>query len=113
MSEFVYLYRRPGTFQGTPQQMQERMQRWRAWFAELESSGHLASLGHPLATTGGGVVRDAQGNVSDGPYVETKDIIGGYSIIEARDFDEAVKLTASWPGFEDGGAIEVRPIMKL
>jgi len=113
MSEFVYLYRRPPMTPPSPQQMQERMQRWRAWFAELENNGHLASIGHPLVPTGGGVVRDAKGTLSDGPYAETKDIVAGYSLIEAKDFDEAVKLTQNCPIYGDGGIIEVRPVMKM
>ena len=112
MSEFAFLYRRP-PLNASPQQMQERIQKWRAWFSDLEKNGHLKNLGVPLAQTGGGVVRDAKGNVSDGPYAETKDILMGFSLIEAKDFDEAVKLTKNWPGFEDGGTLEIRPIQKM
>ena len=66
MSEFVYLYRRPPRpADESPQQMQDRMQRWRAWFADLEKRGHIKSIGQPLAQTGGGVVR-GKGKVSDG-----------------------------------------------
>lgn len=113
MAEFVYLYRRPALPPGSPQQMQERMQRWRAWFNDLEKRGYLANIGLPLAPTGGGVVRDAKGSVSDGPYAETKDIVMGYSLIQAKDLAEAVALTASWPGYEDGGMIEIRPVLKM
>ena len=113
MSEFVYLYRRPPMTPPSPQQMQERMQRWRAWFAELEKDGHLVNIGHPLVPTGGAVVRDNKGSVSDGPYAETKDIVAGFSLIEAKDFDEAVKLTQNCPVYADAGIIEVRPVMKM
>ncbi len=112
MSEFVYLYRVPPRSAESPQKMQDRMQRWRAWFNDLEKKGHITSLGHPLAPTGGGVVR-GKGNVTDGPYAETKDIVMGYTLIEAKDFEEAAKLTGAWPGFEEGGCIEVRPVRKL
>jgi len=113
MSEFVYLYRRPAAPPGTPQQMQERMQRWAAWFKDLEAKGHLAAYGHPLATTGGAVARDSRGTVSDGPYAETKDIVIGFSIVEARDLDHALALAKSCPVFEQDGMVEVRPIMKM
>jgi hypothetical protein len=113
MSEFVYLYRRPPRpTDESPQQMQERMQRWRAWFADLEKKGHIKSLGQPLPQTGGGVVR-GKDKVSDGPYAETKDIVMGFTLIEAKDFEQAVELTKTWPGFEEGGLIEIRPIQKL
>lgn len=71
MSEFVYVYRRPPMPPLSPQQMQERMQRWRAWFNDLEQHGHIVNLGQPLANTGGCVVRDSKGRMSDGPYAET------------------------------------------
>ncbi len=112
MSEFVYLYRRPPRGPESPQQMQDRLQRWRDWFSDLESRGHIKSLGQPLAQTGGAVVR-GKGRVTDGPYAETKDIVMGFTLVEAKDFDQAVKLTETWPGFEEGGSIEVRPVLKL
>jgi hypothetical protein len=113
MSEFVYLYRSPQTSPGSPAQMQERMQRWSAWFKDLESKGFLSSLGHPLERSGGGVVKDKSGSLSDGPYAETKDIVVGFSIIEAKDLKQAVTLSTGCPIFEQGGIVEVRPIMKM
>ena len=113
MSEFVYLYRGPATPPGSPQQMQERMQRWSAWFKEVEKMGHLVNLGHPLEQTGGGVVKDKNGKLSDGPYAETKDIVLGFSIIKAKDLQEAAKLVKGHPIFEQGGLIEVRPIKSM
>ena len=112
MSEFVYLYRRPPRSAESPQQMQDRLQRWRDWFSDLEKRRHIKSLGQPLAEAGGGVVRGT-GRVSDGPYAETKDIIMGFTLVEARDLDQAIKLTETWPGFDEGGCIEVRPVLKL
>jgi hypothetical protein len=112
MSEFVYLYRRPLRSAESPQQMQDRLQRWRAWFSALEKKGHIKSLGQPLAEAGGGVVRGT-GRVSDGPYAETKDIIMGFTLVEAKDLDQAIKLTETWPGFDEGGCIEVRAVLKL
>jgi hypothetical protein len=113
MSEFLYLYRRPAAPPGSPQQMQERMQRWGAWIKELEAKGHLVNLGHPLDTAGGRVVKDRKGSVSDGPYAETKDIVAGFSVIEAKDLEEAAALAKGCPVFEQNGLVEVRPILKM
>jgi hypothetical protein len=113
MSEFIYLYRRPVQAPGTPQQMQEMMQRWQAWFKDVEARGHLANYGQPLDHKGGGVVKDKAGSFSDGPYAETKDIVMGYSVINAKDFEEAVALTKEHPIFDQGGMIEVRPLFKV
>ena len=51
--------------------------------------------------------------VTDGPYAETKDIVGGYSLIEARNLDEAAALASGCPGIQRGGLVEVRPVMPL
>jgi hypothetical protein len=112
MNEFVFLYRRPAKDR-TVQQMQESMQRWQAWFKKMEQSGHLANYGQPLDTKGGRVVKDKQGGYTDGPYAETKDIVVGYSVVRAKDYDEAVALTDGHPIFDQGGMIEIRPVFKM
>jgi hypothetical protein len=112
MSEFVYLYRE-AAMPASAQAMQDRMGKWFAWFKDLEQNGHIVAFGHPLNRTDGGVVRDNKGSLTDGPYAETKDIVIGYSVIEAKDFEEAVKLSTGCPLLDDGGLVEVRPIMKL
>jgi hypothetical protein len=109
MSQFVFLYREATT--PTPKELESRMAKCLAWFKDLETKGHLAYYGHPLNRTDGRVVR--KGEVTDGPYAETKDIVIGFSIIEARDFDEAVRLADACPLVEAGCLIEVRPVLAL
>jgi hypothetical protein len=58
-----------------------------------------------VRVTGGKVVK------SDGPYAETKEQLGGYYLIEAKDLDEACSVAAKIPDVHYGGAIEIRPIM--
>jgi len=113
MNEFVYLWRRPQRPAQTPQQMQEWMQRYQEWFEQMEATGHLAQYGQPLEPKAGRVVRDKAGSFSDGPYAETKDVVMGYSIIAAADLAEAVALTKGHPIFDEGGVIEIRPLLKL
>jgi hypothetical protein len=113
MSEFVYLFRRPQQPTESPQRMQELMQRWQTWYQELEKGGHLAHLGQPLEMKGGAVVTTARGSFRDGVYAETKDIVGGYSVVIAKDLAEAIALTNDHPIFDMGGIIEVRPVMSL
>ena len=111
MSQFVFLYREAAT--PSPQELEARLERVLAWFRDLEQKGHIASKGHPLARTGGGIVRDSKGTVTDGPYAETKDIVIGFTIVEAKDFDEAARLAAGCPLLDSGGLVEVRPILKM
>jgi hypothetical protein len=113
MNEFVYLWRRPERPTRTPQQMQDWLQRYQAWFKDMEAQGRLVQYGQPLEPKSGRVVRDGAGSCSDGPYAETKDVVMGFSIIAAKDLDEAVALTKGHPIFDEGGVIEIRPILKL
>ena len=77
----------------------------------LRASGHLLGT-HALrsSTTATKLrVRDGRLSVTDGPFVETKEQIGGYFLIEATDLEEAIRIAANWPGARFG-TIEVRPI---
>ena len=54
------------------------------------------------------------GAVTDGPFIETKEVLGGYSVIEADTIDEAVEVAGSWPGVDRGWiTIEVRPVIEM
>ena len=113
MSEFVYLFRIGEAEQrdamGTPERAQQSMQAWLAWTRQLEAKGHLKSRGQPLERAGR-VVRGKKKVVTDGPYVEAKDLVLGFIIIEARDLAQAVALSTGCPMLEGGGSVEIRPV---
>ena len=108
MSEFVYLYR-GGEAGRSPERMQQQMQKWMAWFKQLGDSGHIQNPGHPLERTGK-LIKGSQKTVTDGPFAEAKDVIGGYTLVEARDIDQAVELSKGCPIFDADGVVEVRPL---
>ena len=116
MSQFLYLYRITADARqramGTPEQAQQSMQRWMAWMRELDAKGHLKDRGQPLENSGK-VVRGQQKTVTDGPFTEAKDLVGGFTIVEARDIDEAVQLSHGCPILDGGGSVEVRPVMPM
>jgi hypothetical protein len=111
MSEFMYVYR-GGNRSGTPEQMQQQMQKWVAWMKELSEKGHLKDPGNPLEMTGK-IVKGKERAVTDGPYAETKDIVCGFTVVVAQDLAQAVELSAGCPILEGGGLVEVRPILKM
>jgi hypothetical protein len=111
MSEFVFLYR-GGERQQSPQQMEQQMQKWVAWMKELGEKGHIKDPGHPLDREGK-VVSGKQKVITDGPYAESKDLIGGYTLIEAKDLGHAAEISKGCPIFEFGGLVEIRPVMKM
>jgi hypothetical protein len=109
MAQYVFLYRTPDASPVSPAQMQQRMQRWQAWLKELADKGHIKDRGQPLDRSGK-VVGKKQ--ITDGPYAE-KDLVIGYTLIEARDLAEAGELSQGCPVLESGGFVEVRPIMTM
>ena len=111
MSEFVYLYR-GGERSDSPAQAESTMKKWVAWMEDLGKKGHLKDRGQPLEVTGK-VVRGKQQVVTDGPYTESKDLVGGYTIVEANDLAHAAELSKGCPIFESGGLVEVRPVMEM
>ena len=112
MSEFTYLYLGGRDTPASPEQMQQTMQKWMAWFKELGAGGHLKDHGHPLERAGK-VVTGNQKIVTDGPYAEAKDVVGGFSLIEAKNLAQAVELSKGCPILEVGGSVEVRPVQQL
>jgi hypothetical protein len=57
-------------------------------------------------------VRDGETLTTDGPFVETKEELGGYYLFEANDLDEAIEIAARMPASRHGGAVEVRPLVE-
>jgi hypothetical protein len=81
---------------------------------DLSSSGHYvdASPLHPTATATSVRVRDGHPLVTDGPFAETREQLGGYFLIDAKDLDEALGIAARIPAARFG-TIEIRPIMEI
>jgi hypothetical protein len=117
MAQFVFLYRggsnfRTGEARPSPEQMQQIMQKWAAWMKELEAKGHMADRGHPLDGNAKTVSGTTKRVVTDGPYAE-KDLVGGYTLINANDLNHATELTVGCPIFDAGGLVEVRTVMAM
>ena len=90
----------------------EEMPRWVALFEELGKADPGVS-GHELDGRGTAKVvrvRDGERIVTDGPFAETKEVLGGLFLSELPDLDEAIRLAALIPAAESTGAIEIRPI---
>ena len=108
MPNFLYIFRGGGmSTKQSPQELQQQMQKWGAWIQQLRQDGHFKA-GDPLEN-GGKVVRGRKKAVTDGPYAETKEQLGGYYVIEAKDLQEATQVAARIPGAKTG-CVEVRPI---
>lgn len=107
MPQFVLMLRDTGSFPTgiSPEEIQQIIERYAAWSAKLGAHGQKLRDGE------GRVMTRAADTLSvvDGPYAEAREILGGYFVVDAADFDEAVKLAADCPHL-DFGSIEVRQI---
>ena len=89
----------------SPEEMQKALEKYMAWLNKPFNVGSKR-----LAPDTGRVIRSKAGKpqVADGPYSETKEVLGGYYLIEAANYDEAVQRSLDHPHIEYGGTIEVR-----
>jgi hypothetical protein len=90
---------------------EKHFEEYREFTEAIRKSGHYVGCNRLLPPDAATTVRVRQGKLSttDGPYAETKEQLGGYYVIEARDMDEAVQVAARIPGAWIG-CVEVRPI---
>jgi hypothetical protein len=95
----------------TPEEAARHYADYREFTRRLQASGQLLGLNRllPPGTATTVRVRDGKVSTTDGPWVETREQLGGYYLIEARDRDEAVRIAAGIPGAWIG-CVEVRPI---
>ncbi|NOT74006.1 MAG: hypothetical protein HOP08_03690 [Cyclobacteriaceae bacterium] len=117
MKEFMYLFRNSlqndeAFAKMSPKEMEAEMQKWNTWMGDLAQKGKLVG-GQPLFPQGK-VVKAITNKVTDGPFIEGKDIVGGYLLIKANDLQEATALSKGCPTLTDPtGSVEVREIMPV
>ncbi|HYE51030.1 MAG TPA: YciI family protein [Azospirillaceae bacterium] len=115
MPTFVLLlHEDPATFADvSPAEMQRIIEAYGAWAGRMAGQGRLAG-GHKLTDDGGKRVRKEGGRVvvTDGPYLEAKDVIGGFFLIKAADYEEVARLLEDCPAAQYG-TVEVRQVDPL
>ena len=109
----LYSEQTAGPAAGSPEQAAE-MPKWFAYSAELEAAGaNIAGEAlHPVDTATTVRVRDDKTLTTDGPFAETKEVLGGFYMIDVADLDEAKKWAAKIP-LALYGSVEIRPILEL
>src|SRR5437763_7841455 len=92
----------------SPEELQKVTDNWMAWFRRLTEEGK-AVAGNPLEREGK-IVSGGDRIVSDGPFAESKEAIGGYFLLDVATMDEAVAIAQECPGLPYGIGVEVRPV---
>jgi hypothetical protein len=93
----------------SPEEMQKVSEQWMAWFKRLTDEGK-AVAGNPLEREGK-VVSGKERAVSDGPFAESKEAIGGYFLLDVATMNEALTIAKECPGLPYGIRVEVRPVL--
>ena len=108
MPKFMFVYRggHEDMEQASPEQMQQVMQMWMDWISEGVDAGWMLDGGDGLKPEGSVVNADL--SVTDGPFAEAKELVGGYSMVEAPNLAGAVELAKTSPMPKSGGTVEVR-----
>jgi hypothetical protein len=111
MEKFMLIFQGGSNPQQSPEAMQSQMGKWMAWIDKLNKSGKYIS-GEPLVP-GGKVIKGSNKTVTDGPFTEGKEIVGGFFLVNANNFDEAIEISRDYPDYELGGSVQVRQVMKM
>jgi len=113
MPEYLLLlHEQPSDFAGfSPEDLEKVIGEYIAWRKKLESEGKFAG-GQKLRDEGGRHLAGWDGDfrVTDGPYTEAKEVIGGFFSVKAADYNEAVEISKGCPHLKYGGRIELREI---
>ena len=110
MKEFMMLFRseESNDVQPSPEQMQAMVKVWNDWIGGIAAQGKFVGTN---ALGFDGRILHADKTVTDGPYAELKEIVGGYIIVKADNIDDALSLAHGCPVLANGGKVEVRDIM--
>jgi len=94
----------------SPEEMQTQMGKWFAWQGKMEAAG-VVETGHALESSNIRRVSGPERTVTDLTAAEVKEIVGGYYIVKAADFDAAAKIAEDYPDYHLGGTVEIREVM--
>jgi len=113
MTDYLFLVRGGDAMMAkmSPEQMQQNMGKWIAWIQQLEKAGTFEA-GEPLKAEGRVILGKKQ-VLTDGPYAESKDLVGGYLIIKAASLAKATEIAKGCPIYEVDGSVEIREIGQL
>jgi hypothetical protein len=109
--EYMLLFRGPHWDKGlSTDELQQAMDKMMAWFGEMNQRGQVKGS-QPLSARGRTISGTNGRFVVDGPFTETKEAVGGYLLLEAESFDEAVEIARANPALRYGVSVEVRPVL--
>jgi len=115
MKEFMLLFRGADDYRRdlSAEDKQAHFNRWTEWIGGIATAGQLVQA-QPLQGNTGRVVTGTAKKVTDGPFIEGKEIVGGYTLVKAESFEAAVEIAKNCPNLEgESGTVEVREITAM
>ncbi len=113
MKEFMLIFISAdyGQLNLSPEESQAQMQRWMQWIDKLKAEDVYVE-GRPLMP-GGKTVSGSSAVITDGPFAEAKELVGGYFIVKSDSVESASVIAKGYPDFQLGGSVEVREVMLM
>lgn len=113
MKEFLLIFRTDYSNmpERTPEEAQMVTLQWMDWIKTIATENKLVDRGNRLNSSGR--VLKSKDVITNGPYTEIKETIGGYTLIKAESYDDAIKLSKGCPVLSFGGTVEIREISPL
>lgn len=111
MEKYMFIFIGGDPSHLSPEAQQAHMQKWFAWVEKL--SGENRYVAGEALLPGGKTIKGSKKVVTDGPYAEGKEVVGGFFVVNAKDLNEATEMAKACPDYELGGIVEVREVMKF
>jgi len=110
MKDFMLLFRQPSFdySKASPEEMKALGKKWQDWAGGIAAQGKMVNNGQRLSLEG--KVLKPGGVITDGPFVEIREVLGSFIVIKADSLEEATTLAHGCPAIDQGGSVEIRPI---
>jgi len=113
MKEFMMIFRNErneGAQAPSAEQMQTVLKQWQQWIKGIAVQGKYTGTNRLLAE---GKTLKPNNVITDGPFIEAKEMVGGYLVVKANTLNEAIEIAKGCPNLVYGGTVEVRSVMSI
>jgi hypothetical protein len=111
MEKYMFIFIGGDPSHLSPEAQQAHMGKWFAWVEKLQKENRYVS-GEALLP-GGKTIKGSKKAITDGPFAEGKEVVGGFFVVNAKDLNEAVEMAKACPDYELDGSVEVREVIKF
>lgn len=111
MKDFMFLFRGPADLKLSPEESQIQLKKWFDWIGKLTADQRFAG-GGPMGLEAK-TIKGPKILVTDGPFAEGKELVGGYLLIRAESLEEAKEMSFGYPDFDKNCSVEIREIVQI